>query len=273
MPPLVLNRQILNHVLLLPVDNIFPNPSQPRRRFSERSLEELAQSIAQNGLLQPITVREMRPGQYQIIAGERRLRAFQRLDCVEIPAIVEDVDDIASKVLAIVENLQRDELNYFEQACAIAELVRNHAFSQSELAKRLGLAQSTIANKLRLLRFSEEVRDLMLKNSLTERHARTLLQLDGEPQVKEAIAHIAARHLNVAQTEQLVEAILNKNKPKPTRIFILKDVRIFINTINKAVEMMKQAGIPAMTERDESEEYISVTVRIPKKVATKKTTA
>lgn len=266
-------RTILNHVVLLPVDNIFPNPAQPRLRFSEKSLGELAASIAQNGLLQPISVREVRPGQYQVIAGERRLRAFRKLGCTDIPAIIEEVDDLSSKALALIENLQRDDLNFFEQAAAIAGLLREHELTQSELSRRLGIAQSTLANKLRILRLCDEAKKRILEGSLSERHARALLALPNDSQILAAIEQIINRQLNVAQTEQLVAVLLEKDKPKPTRLFILKDVRIFINTINKAVEMMKQAGIPAKAERDESEEFISVTVRIPKKAATKQSTA
>lgn len=265
--------RVVNNVVLLPVEHIVPNPDQPRRVFGEQALLELAQSIAQNGLLQPISVRERAPGEYQLIAGERRLRAFRKLGYSVIPAIVEEMDDYASKRLALIENLQRADLNFFEQAEAMASLLQEHGLSQAQLAERLGMAQSTVANKLRLLRFAPLVRRKIQENGLTERHARCLLQISGERRQLEVIAVIAQRQLNVAQTERYIASLLESHGPKPTRIFILKDVRIFLNTINKAVETMKLAGIPAVTQQSEDDEYINLTVRIPKKHAQRSRTS
>lgn len=262
-------RQVINQVVLLPVEAISPNPGQPRKRFPERGMLELMQSIVQNGLLQPITVRQVALGEYQLIAGERRLQAFLKLGCVEIPALIEEVDDLSSMALALIENLQRENLNFFEEASALEALQKESGLSQSELARRIGQAQSTLANRLRLLRLSEPIRERILDENLSERHARALLTLNTDAQIGAIIDEVVKKRLNVQQTEQLIANMMEGIKPKPTRLFILKDVRIFINTINKAVEVMKQAGIPASSERDESEEYISVTVRIPKKAATR----
>lgn len=267
-----MSERIVNQVVLIPVSEVYPNPDQPRRDFSEEGLRELAQSIQQNGLLQPISVRRTEKG-YELIAGERRLRAFRLLERQEIPAIVEQMDALTSSTLALIENLQRADLNFFEQAYAMGGLLKAHAISQGELAARLGMAQSTVANKLRLLRLSPEARARILEYGLTERHARCLLKLDSPQAQCDAIQHICRKTLNVAQSERYIAELLEKQKPKQTRLLVLKDVRLFINTINKAVETMKQAGINAKAERDEDGEFICFTVRIPKKSALQKTGA
>ncbi|MCI8623282.1 MAG: ParB/RepB/Spo0J family partition protein [Provencibacterium sp.] len=261
-----MSERIVNQVVLIPVQEVYPNPDQPRRDFSEEGLAELAGSIQQNGLLQPISVRRMPKG-YELIAGERRLRAFKRLGNQEIPAIVENMDALTSSTLALIENLQRADLNCFEQAYAIGGLMKAHGVSQSEIAQKLGMAQSTVANKLRLLRLSPEARAKILEYGLTERHARCLLKLETPEAQLEAIEHICRRTLNVAQSERYIADLLEKQRPRQTRMLILKDVRLFINTINKAVETMKQAGINAKAERDEDGDFICFTVRIPKKSA------
>ncbi|MCI8442098.1 MAG: ParB/RepB/Spo0J family partition protein [Provencibacterium sp.] len=264
-----MSERIVNQVVLIPVQEVYPNPDQPRRDFSEDALQELAQSIQQNGLLQPVSVRRTSKG-YELIAGERRLRAFLLLQKQEIPAIVEEMDALASSTLALIENLQRADLNFFEQAYAIGGLMKAHGLSQGEIAARLGMAQSTVANKLRLLRLSPQARDKILEYGLTERHARCLLKLENSQAQMEAIEHICRKTLNVAQSERYIAELLEKQKPRQTRLLVLKDVRLFINTINKAVETMKQAGINAKAERDEDNEFICFTVRIPKKSALQK---
>ena len=246
-------------------DKILPNPSQPRKVFQEEELEGLAQSIAENGLLQPVTVRREN-GTYYLIAGERRLRACKLAGLKEIPALVADCEPEDSAVLALLENLQRKELQMFEQANAIVNLLREWQITQEEAAKRLGMSQSYLANKIRLLKLSPEEQEEILKHHLSERHARALLRVDDMTLRQKLLATVIERGLNVAQTEELAAAALQPKKPggKRKRTFIAKDIRLFINTIDHAVDAMKTAGIPAQTEKKETEEYIECTVRIPK---------
>ena len=246
-------------------DKILPNPSQPRKVFQEEELEGLAQSIAENGLLQPVTVRREN-GSYYLIAGERRLRACKLAGLKEIPALVADCEPEDSAVLALLENLQRKDLQMFEQANAIVNLLREWQITQEEAAKRLGMSQSYLANKIRLLKLSPEEQEEILKHHLSERHARALLRVDDMTLRQKLLATVIERGLNVAQTEELAAAALQPKKPtgKRKRTFIAKDIRLFINTIDHAVDAMKTAGIPAQTEKKETEEYIECTVRIPK---------
>lgn len=246
-------------------DKILPNPSQPRKVFQEEELEGLAQSIAENGLLQPVTVRREN-GAYYLIAGERRLRACKLAGLKEIPALVADCEPEDSAVLALLENLQRKDLQMFEQANAIVNLLREWQITQEEAAKRLGMSQSYLANKIRLLKLSPQEQEEILKHHLSERHARALLRVDDMTLRQKLLATVIERGLNVAQTEELAAAALQPKKPagKRKRTFIAKDIRLFINTIDHAVDAMKTAGIPAQTEKKETEEYIECTVRIPK---------
>ena len=246
-------------------DKILPNPSQPRKVFQEEELEGLAQSIAENGLLQPVTVRREN-GADDLIAGERRLRACKLAGLKEIPALVADCEPEDSAVLALLENLQRKDLQMFEQANAIVNLLREWQITQEEAAKRLGMSQSYLANKIRLLKLSPEEQEEIVKHHLSERHARALLRVDDMTLRQKLLATVIERGLNVAQTEELAAAALQPKNPagKRKRTFIAKDIRLFINTIDHAVDAMKTAGIPAQTEKKETEEYIECTVRIPK---------
>lgn len=246
-------------------DKILPNPSQPRKVFQEEELEGLAQSIAENGLLQPVTVRREN-GTYYLIAGERRLRACKLAGLKEIPALVADCEPEDSAVLALLENLQRKDLQMFEQANAIVNLLREWQITQEEAAKRLGMSQSYLANKIRLLKLSPQEQEEILQHKLSERHARALLRVDDMTLRQKLLSTVIERGLNVAQTEELAAAALQPKKPagKRKRTFIAKDIRLFINTIDHAVDAMKTAGIPAQTEKKETEEYIECTVRIPK---------
>ena len=264
-------QKTISRVLLLNIREISSNPYQPRSQFEPRALQELADSISQNGLLQPVTVREWENG-YQLIAGERRLMACKMLGMEQIPAIVNRVDDEKSAVFALIENLQRKDLNYFEEAQGIQTLMQTSGMSQQEVAKKLGKAQSTVANKLRLLFFGEDLRQKMLDNGLTERHARALLRLPNERLVTEAIQYIVADRLNVGESESYIESLLTAVPEKPpskpaTRLFVVKDLRIFMNTITKAVSTMRLAGIEVDTSKEEDEEYIHYLVKIPKKSA------
>lgn len=249
----------------LQTSKILPNPSQPRKIFQEDELKSLAQSIAENGLLQPVTVRKEN-GAYYLIAGERRLRACKLAGLKEIPAIIADCEPEDSAVLALLENVQRKDLQMFEQANAIVNLLREWEITQEEAAKRLGMSQSYLANKIRLLKLSPEEQNEILENKLTERHARALLRIDDMTLRQKILKTVAERKLNVCQTEELVNAALQPKKTpgKAKRTFVAKDIRLFINTIDHAVDAMKTAGIEAQTEKKETEEYIECTVRIPK---------
>ena len=249
----------------LPVDKIMPNPSQPRTLFQEDELRSLAQSITENGLLQPVTVRKDN-GIYYLVSGERRLRACKLAGLKEIPAIISDCGAEDSAVLALLENVQRRDLQMFEQANAILNLLREWQITQEEAARRLGMSQSYLANKVRLLKLSPEEQSEIIQNKLSERHARALLRVDDIELRQRILRTVIAKKLNVAQTEELVAGALTPRQPtrKAKRTFVAKDIRLFINTIDHAVDAMKTAGIQAQTEKKETEEYIECVVRIPK---------
>lgn len=264
------DKQQLKLIRLSP-ERIRPNPAQPRKRFDEDALEALAASIKENGLLQPVTVRKEK-GEYTLVAGERRLRACRMAGLREIPVLVTCCEAEDSAVLALLENLQRKDLSMFEQANALVNLLREWAITQEDAARRLGMSQSALANKIRLLKLSREEQEEILRQGLSERHARALLRIDDMSLRQKLLAAVVHRRLNVAQTEELVEAALQqardqnagKSAGKARRTFIAKDIRLFINTIDHAVDAMKTAGIPARAERRETEDYIECTVRIPK---------
>lgn len=257
------NKEI-NKVVLLPLAQIIKNPNQPRKIFDHKDIGELAESIEENGLLQPITVRRLENDYYELIAGERRTMAFRELRRDFIPGIVEEYTDEQSAVLALIENLQRKDLNCFEEAYGIARLLDETGITQQEIAGRLGKAQSTIANKLRLLRFPIVVQKKLMLSTLTERHARALLKLEDEDKLLACIDYIVENDLNVQQTERYLERLTQPEQVKRTRLFVIKDMRIFVNTINKAVSMMNSAGIAVTTETDESEEFLEYTIKVPK---------
>lgn len=258
------NKEI-NKVVLLPIEQIRRSPNQPRQNFDPDDLQELARSIAQNGLLQPVTVRRLSDTRYELIAGERRTLAYRSLGRDMIPAIVEEFSHEQSVVLTLVENLQRRDLNYFEEACGIERLMQELGLSQQQVSQRLGKAQSTVANKLRLLKYSQGIRQKMLDANFSERHARALLKLPNEDKQNEAIKVVAEKNLNVEQTEQLVESILSKPPPKSgTRVFVIKDMRVFMNSIQKAISTMNQAGISVDSIKRESDDFVEVLIKIPK---------
>lgn len=255
-----------SRVLLVPVEQIAPNPEQPRHTFDEESLDSLAQSIKHNGILQPLTVRELGDGAYELVAGERRLRAAILAGYNQVPCIPVSLDEKQSAVMGLLENLQREDLNFFDEAAGIARLIEFCGLTQEEVAIKLGKSQPTIANKLRLLKLDAAQREQILKAGLTERHARALLKL--EPKDRDSvIAEIVAKKLNVSETEALIEAMLLPAEEVHTRrsLSVIKDVRIFFNTINNAVELMKRSGIDAVSEKNESDEYYEYIVRIPKR--------
>ena len=254
-----------NKILSIPQGDILPNPNQPRRRFDYDELEGLAQSIRANGILQPLLVRNLDNGKYELIAGERRLRAARLIGLTKVPCIINDISESDSAVFAVIENLQRQNLDYFEEAEALALLISDYRMSQEELCKKLGKAQSTLSNKLRLLKLNEEMRYKISRAGLSERHARALLSLNDEVQRARALSIIIDRHLTVNESESLIEQMLRKNEaPKRQILKGFKDIRIFINTLNNAVDAIRKAGIDADSVKTETDEYVEYIVRIPK---------
>ncbi len=257
--------KIHNKVVLLPVEEIVPNPAQPRRDFDKKEIESLASSIRENGVLQPITVRKNNKKEYELISGERRLRAAKEVGLSEIPSLILETTAKQSAVYAILENIQRKDLSLFEEALALRSLINEWGVTQEEAAEKLGKAQSTIANKLRLLSLSNVEQNIIIKNQLTERHARAVLKVKDEVLRLDILKYIAEKGLNVSQAEQYIERATKLRPSEGKRCFIVKDIRIFINTINKAVEVMKSAGIEAQTMKRENDAYIEYLVRIPTK--------
>lgn len=257
--------KIGGQIILLPQEDIYPNPNQPRRCFDFDELEGLAQSIRQNGIIQPIAIRVNSNGNYELISGERRLRASRLVGISQIPCIIMEASDDKSALFALIENMQRCDLGFFEEASAIEKLIVDFKMSREEVCKKLGKAQPTISNKLRLLRLPEDVRLKITQEGLTERHARALLRLTNRSQLDRALSIIADRRLNVTESEKLIEQMLSKGKnaKKPT-VKLFKDVRIFVNTLNHAVDTMRRAGIDADSAKSETDEYIEYIVRIPK---------
>lgn len=255
--------QVVNEVILLDVEQIFPNPSQPRIEFRKQDILNLSNSIAENGLLQPITVRKNNSF-YEIVSGERRLRAIKSLGKRFIPAIIIESTSENSAIFSLLENLQREDLNCFEEAVAIKRLIDEWGISQQEVGKKLGKAQSTIANKLRLLRIDDITRKKLLDNNVVERQIRAILRIEDEVLRNTTIEYIIIKGMNVEQTEKYISNLLEEKKIVKRNVRpIVKDVRIFINTINKAVNIMNESGINAVTEKKELEDYIEYVVKIP----------
>lgn len=258
---------VIGKVLSLPIDSIVPNPNQPRRRFTPEALQELADSIRALGVLQPLTVRSTPEGDWQLIAGERRLRAAQLAGLTHVPCIQTQCSDLDSSLLALVENLQRSDLDFWEEAQALYRLIHQYNLSQEACARQLGKSQSALANKLRLLRLPESALRLLRDHGFTERHARALLRLNN-PEIQEAASRWVVEHdLTVAKTEEYVETLLLQEqqtiKRRPT--FILKDVRLFLNTVDRGLSMMRSAGVDAQCGREDTGEAILLTIRIPKR--------
>lgn len=252
----------------LPIDAIRPSPFQARTSFDEQELAGLAQSIRENGLLQPISVRKTADGSYELVAGERRLRACKLAKMQTIPAILCNYSDERTAALGLLENLQRENLNPFEQAQGLRDVMVLWDCTQAEAAKRLGMAQPTLANKLRLLQLTADQRQFVLDNGLTERHARAVLRLP-ENRRSEALITIAKRKMNARATDLYIEQLLNAAAPGRHRISMVKDVRIFVNTIDHAIRLMTDNGVPATAHREERDGYIEYTVRIPTAAAQK----
>ena len=264
------NTFLSRRVFYLSVDKIRPNPDQPRHYFDEASLRELGDSIRRYGIIQPLTVRLSAQG-YELIAGERRLRAAKLAGLREVPCLVARADEEDSPLLALIENLQRRDLHWYEEAAAIAKLVANYGLSQEQAAEKLGKSQSAVANKLRLLRLSPDCDTLLREHGLSERHARALLRLEDEESRLAAARVIAERKYNVAQAEAYIETLLHSKAavPPPRQpAYIIKDVRIFLNSIRRQLGVMQRAGVEAAVEREDTDEEIRMTIRIPRRAQT-----
>ncbi len=261
-------------VMFLPVDDIVPNPHQPRTVFSQEDLEDLAGSIRALGVLQPLTVRR-REGGWELIAGERRLRAARLAGLREVPCLSVQVDAQSSSLMALVENLQRRDLDFLEEARALRQLIDLFHLSQEEAARRIGKSQSAVANKLRLLKLSPEALTALQTGGCTERHARALLRLPDAAQQEKAALQVVERGLTVSQTEDLVESLLLAQSPKRKgrTLFIMKDVRLFLNTITHGLDLIRSSGVDAQCSREDTEEDILLTIRIPRRAAPRQKTS
>ena len=246
-------------VMFLPARTIRPNPAQPRKVFREDALCELADSIRQHGILQPLSVRRTGTG-YELIAGERRLRAAQLAGLNEIPCIVMTMDDREAGLAAMVENLQRQDLDFVEEARGISRLMSDWCMSQEQAARMLGKSQSAIANKLRLLRHSEAARPALRENGLTERHGRALLKLEREEEKIAAIDEIVRQNMSVARAERYIQELLEGRRKGVQKV----NVGAFLNSLNQSLAKIQQSGISAVSERRETEDRIVLTITIPK---------
>lgn len=257
-----------NNVTFIDPGLIVPNLYQPRKFFDDDAIEELAQSIKAYGIIQPLSVRKMSGNSYELVAGERRLRAAKLIGLKEVPAVIVDVTDKDSAAIALLENIQREDLNFMEEAEAYYNLIKEHSYTQEQLSEIIGKKQSTIANKLRILKLSENVRKKLLDNKLTERHGRALLKLPDEQIQNKIIDIVIKKGLNVKATEELIEKELDKINGKEIaadgkkRIKGVFSSKIYINTIKQVFD---KYGIAANYNSKELDDYIEVTVRIPKK--------
>ena len=245
-------------VVFLPARSIRPNPAQPRKVFRPEALAELSESIQRHGILQPLSVR--RNGlSYELIAGERRLRAAQMAGLTEIPCIIMQMDDRESGMAAMIENLQRQDLDFIEEAQGIANLMSLFDMNQEQAARMLGKSQSAVANKLRILRHSDAVLSALREGNLTERHGRALLRLSAEDQKLTAISEIVRQGMSVARTEKYIEALLSQPSPLPQKA----NVSAFLNSLTQSLQKIQQSGIRAVSERRETDTQIVLTITIP----------
>ena len=251
----------------IPIDHIIPNRFQPRTVFDDEKIEELARTIHTHGIIQPIVVREYEQDTFEIIAGERRWRAMKKLGWDLVPAIIKDFNDTETASVALIENLQREELTPIEEAMAYGKLLELHQLTQEALAQRLGKGQSTVANKLRLLKLPQDVQDALLNKAITERHARALIPLKNPEKQIKLLIEIIEKNLNVKQTEDRVSNLLGQTseKPKPKRKAFSKDMRIAVNTIRQSLSMVTDSGINLDSQEEEFEDYYQFTIKIPKK--------
>jgi len=260
------NEQKSNHeeVKLIPITDIVSSPFQPRTIFDDERIDELCQTIRTHGIIQPIVVR-VRNDKYEIITGERRWRAVTKLGHDSIPAIVREFNDSQTASIALIENLQRENLTAIEEAVAYQRLIELHTLTQESLAQRLGKSQSTIANKLRLLGLPEVVKQSLMERHITERHARALLSLDSEELQLKVLQDIIKNELNVKQTEMRIAYLKELTKPKKAkRISFTKDVRLALNTIRQSIEMVSGSGLEIKTKEQDHEDHYEIVITIPK---------
>ena len=250
-------------VVKVPIELIFPNPYQPRKTFDDAALADLASSIRQYGVLQPLLVAPAEDGRYLLIAGERRLRASRLAELTEVPVIISEYSSQQIAEIALIENLQREDLHFLEEAEGYEQLMDEFHLTQEAMAARVGKKQSTIANKLRLLRLSGEVRKLLVEKELSERHARALLKLDDDAKRMEALQVIIARGYSVRQTDEYsAKLIAEKQQEKKKRLVIVNDVRIYLNSIKQVVNAIKEVGIPCNMEQTVEGDEVVVSLRI-----------
>lgn len=257
-------------IMELSIAEIQPNPFQPRLYFDPAQLEELSNSIREYGVLQPVIVRLV-DGKYQLVSGERRFRASMLAGKESIPALIRQLSDREVAEMALIENLQREDLNYFEEAEGYARLIQEFQITQEEVAKKMGKSQPTIANKLRLLQISQRVRKEISVDVITERHVRSLLKLKNEEKQLDVLNRIYKNNLNVRQTDDLIENVLIaeeeniREQKKKKMMKAIKDMKIFVNTIKGTVKTIQDAGMPAEISESENDEYLEVVIRLPKK--------
>ena len=250
-------------VVKVPIELIFPNPYQPRKTFDDAALADLASSIRQYGVLQPLLVAPAEDGRYLLIAGERRLRASRLAELTEVPVIISEYSSQQIAEIALIENLQREDLHFLEEAEGYEQLMDEFHLTQEAMAASVGKKQSTIANKLRLLRLSGEVRKLLVEKELSERHARALLKLDDDAKRMEALQVIIARGYSVRQTDEYIaKLIAEKQQEKKKRLVIVNDVRIYLNSIKQVVNAIKEVGIPCNMEQTVEGDEVVVSLRI-----------
>ena len=255
-------------ILYLRTDELQPNPVQPRTVFDEDALRELAESIRSYGILNPLTVRR-RAGRYELVAGERRLRAAKLAGLREVPCVLMDVNMEDAGLIALIENLQRRDLDFIEEANGIRQLIRMFGMSQEEAARRLGKSQSAVANKLRLLKLPEDLLETLRQRGLSERHARALLRLPDDESRRAALAKILEKDMTVAAAESYIDALLAKSEdPEETaegrRSFVMRDLRLFLNSVTPSLELMKQGGVAADMQKRETDDALILTISIPK---------
>lgn len=263
-----------DQITFLHLGDVVPNPAQPRKYFDASDLRELADSILRYGVLQPLTVRRQ-GGRFELVAGERRLRAARLAGLAKVPCIVLDVDTEESSLIALVENLQRRDLDYIEEAEGLSQLIQTFDMSQEEAARRVGKSQSAVANKLRILKLPREMLTRLKQANLSERHARALLRLGSNRERYEVLEHIIQCALTVARTEEYIDQYLaaplqgdapgaETKTPAQRPLYIIKDVRLFLNTVQRGISMLQQAGIDAQIEQGNSDAEVMVTIRIPR---------
>jgi len=264
----------LEDVVQLDVDLIVPNEFQPRTQFDEEKIKELAQTLHTHGMIQPIVVRRKDDEQYEVIAGERRLRAAKLLGWEKISAIIRALSDTETASIALIENIQREELSVIEEAKAYTQLIKMHSLTQEALAQRLGKSQSTVANRIRLLALPEEIQEALIEKKITERHARALMKLKETELQIEFFHEIVEKELNVRETEELIQQFFadgqEKKKSRPKSKIISKDIRIATNTIRRSLKMIADTGIKVESEEEELDDYYQITIRVKKNQSEKK---